>query len=194
MFQNAEKWNLLVQLHNYCKSLLLKAEELDPKHEFYFPPLIQQRDALDHIVRAEFALIYPDKLPKGKDGNPEPATEYAEKQMVKAIGHAYRAFFDAADWLSIIVRERIRGVLANYTRKTIYSVLPEYAEQLEPRIDQICLEIATLRKGKDIGHEGKVIDGVEQYIALINELEEHAMKIMQAQPRLDKVEFSGTTP
>ncbi|MBN1343291.1 MAG: hypothetical protein JXQ73_11460 [Phycisphaerae bacterium] len=188
MAQDGDKWRLIVQVHNMAKALLLKAEEVDPDHEFYYPPLIQQRDALDHIIRAQFALLFPEKLACGVNGQGQSPDEYAARQLDKALGHAYRALFDAGDWLSIIYRERIRGTLTEYSRKTMYSVLPEFSKDIEPRINELSSMIAELRAEKDIGNEGKLIDGPSTYIKLIDELEDLWRRVEQAKPRLDEAE------
>ncbi len=192
MFDDCEKWELIVVVHNTAKSLLIKAEEVDPDHEFYYPPLIQQRDALDHIIRAACAWLNPTELRKNPQGKPPNAAEYIERQMDKALGHAYRALFDAADWLSIVYRERIRETLSSYTTATIHAVLPDYHHVIEPRIEKICFEIAELRKGKDIGSAESITEGVQAYVKLIDELEAFLAKIRDARSKFDEVEFGQT--
>ncbi len=193
MFQDKEVWKLIVTVHNFTKMLLLKAEEVDPEHEFYYPPLIQQRDTLDHIVRAAFGILYPEKLPPDKEGNAQVPEKYARKQMDKSLGHAYRALFDSADWVSLRYRERIRETMGNYSRQTIRSVLPDYGGVIEPRIEEISLEIAELRKNKDIGNEGKMIREVERYKGLIDELEKYWEQLRQVRPELESREPGDTT-
>ena len=99
MFDNPQMWQTIVRVHNATKSLLIKAEEIDPSHQFFYPPIIQQRDALDHIMRAALAWIDPETI-KNNSGNLKDPSEYSKRQLDKALGHVYRAFFDAADWVS----------------------------------------------------------------------------------------------
>ena len=53
--------------------------------------------------------------------NPE---EYVEKNLDKALGHEYRAFFDTADWFSIQLRQKITNILSSYTSDTIHKTIP----------------------------------------------------------------------
>ena len=187
--QVSQNWKCLVKIHNYTKALLLMSEEIDLKHEFYYPPLIQQRDALDHIMRAMFAQTWPEEFEEefGPDGyKPD---EYTPRQLDKAIGHAYRALYDICDWLSIIYRERIREILGSYSRKTIIEKLPEFSTTTEPRIDTISIEISKLRGSKDIAKADEVIKGVSEYKALLIELEGYWRKVQEAVPELDSAEF-----
>jgi len=184
-----EKWGQIVRLHNVAKRLMLKSEEVDPDHEFYYPVVMQQRDAFDHVVRAHFAIVDPERFAK-TDRNPEQdPIEYALTQMDKALGHVYRAFFDAADWLSVVYRERIRDIMRCYSRSVVVAVLTDYNEVVEPRIEEISLAIAQIRSRKDIGGGPEIIDGVDEYVGLIQELEDHWATIRQAVPEMDRVEF-----
>ena len=189
MFGERKKWELLVKVHNYAKAIILKAEEVDPDHEFYYPPLIQQRDALDHIMRAAFAWLFPERMSDPEKESPPDPAEYASKQIDKALGHAYRVLFDAADWLSIIYRERIREYMSSYSPATVYAILPQYRASIEPRIEEICFKIAELRKAKDIGNTNAIVEGVDSYISLIDELEQYLATIRAAKGQLDSVEF-----
>lgn len=192
MFTDQDTWKLLVQAHNYTKFFLLKAEEIDPRHQFFYPPLIQQRDALDHIMRAAFARLYPEEYSslsdKDRDRESDP-DKYAERQLDKALGHAYRAMFDAGDWLGIIYRERVRELMAAYSVETINKVLPEFRPKVEPRIEAIGLETAALRGTKDIGNKKFLIKGAEEYKDLIDELEGYWQAAWGARASLDRQEF-----
>ena len=190
VFDDRDMWRLLVQVHNYAKGFLLKAEEIDPKHQFYFPPLIQQRDELDHIMRAAFAIVFEDEYKRdlAEDSKLSPA-KYAGRQLDKALGHAYRALFDAGDWLGIIYRERIRELMAAYSAETVVAVFPSFRTEIEPRVEQIGLETAALRSTKDIGNKKGLIKGADAYLDLVNELERYWLAVLESRPELDLQEF-----
>jgi len=192
MLNDQKKWNSLVKIHNCTKSILLKAEEIDQRHEFFFPPLIQQRDALDHIMRAMFALACPDEFTKTRGAEGTDIEAYATRQLDKAIGHAYRALFDAADWLSIVYREQIRQMLGDYSRQTIHSRFSDMAQCIEPRIDAISTRIAELRMEKDIGNDDQIIAGVVEYQNLLDELEQHWRRVRDMVPELERAEFASS--
>jgi hypothetical protein len=126
-----EPWRILVELHNRIKALLLFAEECEIEHRTFMAPVIQQRDALDHIMRAQAAEL----------GMREGGDDYIATNLDKALGHCYRAFFDIADWLSTRLRERILDALKPHSTACIREVLPEYYARWRPRIDEICREI-----------------------------------------------------
>jgi hypothetical protein len=190
MIDCLDHWTSIVKIHNMTKILVIRAEEIDPQHEFYFPIIIQQRDAMDHIMRAAYASFDPERI---KKSHPEISDikDYTKRQIDKALGHMYRAFFDAADWLSILYRERIRDVMSNYSSKTIYSVLPTYNEKIVPRIEEITSNIVAIRNSKDIGRNSELVDGVDRYATQIEELSQFLYEILNSLKKLDMVEFGS---
>lgn len=191
MYDNKDKWKLIVKIHNLTKTLVILSEELDPNHQFYFPIIIQQRDCLEHIVRAYYAWLNPESLKESKNGIFD-SKEYIERQLEKALGHIYRAFFDAADWISILYREQISEIMSIYSLKTINTVFPNYCKKITPKIDKISMEIANIRNSKDIAHTNEVFGGVDHYMDLIHELAICMDEVRGAQPELNKFELDET--
>lgn len=183
-----KKWDSIIFIHRHTKELVLRAEERDPEHEFYFPPLVQQRDTLDHIVRAEWACLHPEDLSDENRAEPE---KYAILQLDKALGHAYRGFFDIADWYGLRIREEIADILEPYSRGVIARVLPEQVKTYEPRINVICDEIAAIRNGKDIG-KSVLKDHVSEYVDVLNELDRILSLVRNARPDLDKAQEAAS--
>ena len=186
MLDHAKMWKTIVRVHNQTKALILFAEELDPQHDFFWPPLVQQRDTLDHIVRAQNALLtIEEKSPEEKTE----ASKYIDKQMDKALGHIYRAFFDVADWFSIIIRERIEAIVSQYSRSTILQELPDFAEIVDIPVENICETIAGLRATKDIGTPTDT--NIESYVATVNQLSEILKTVRSYQTKFDQVESAN---
>lgn len=96
-------WTKIVAVHLSLKQLIIKGEEFDKELETYVQPTLEQRSALDHICRAQAASL-------GLKDVDDPDT-YASQQLDKALGHLYRGYFDAADWFSISIRDRISETL-----------------------------------------------------------------------------------
>ena len=95
-----ELWKLIVLLQETVKALVIWAEENDvDKLETFLQPIKEQRDALEHLCRVKAAEL-------GLKTGGEDIDKYILINIEKAIGHLYRAFFDAADFLCIILRER----------------------------------------------------------------------------------------
>lgn len=160
----ADKWSRLVEIHNHAKSVFLCAEEFDPDFLEFVHPVMELRNGFEHIIRAKSAEL-------GLNGEADAKTaEYIPQSFDKAIGHEYRAFFDAADWFSVCIRNRITKTLKWYSHECIAAVLPDYYPKLRPRIDQTCREIAKIRGAKDIAKGKDLLAEVGKYRAAIDEL------------------------
>ena len=83
------------------------------------------------------------------------------------MGHEYRAFFDVADWFSIICRKRIYDIVKDYTYEQLCERYPGYQE-MKNRLYEISEEIATIRDKKDIS--GNIYDEVNHYQYALVEL------------------------
>lgn len=152
------QWDLLCQIHAYTKKYFLLAEEYNIEMRTFLQPMKEQRDAFEHVVRAYGKML---TSPEEKD--------YIEKNMDKAIGHEYRAFFDALDFLTVSIRKRISDELATYTYKEIIDIEPAYQEI---RKNLVCLpeQICELRNRKDIGNKDELLKLVLQYSEIADSL------------------------
>lgn len=185
------QWKKLVQIHNHAKSVFLLAEEYDPQSKDFIQPAMELRHALEHIIRA-----YASELNASSSGAEGRASEYAEQSFDKAIGHEYRAFFDAADWLSVSIREKMHQDLRPYSTECIAHVMPDYYSYLRPRIDSICGEIAVLRGAKDVargtdiedcvGRSDQLIGEVDRYRRVLNELLESYQTLQSRIPSMNE--------
>jgi hypothetical protein len=174
-------WKRIVEVHGHAKALTLRAEELDPQHEFFFAPVIQQRDAHDHILRAQSAEL---GLRSFED---TPALEdYVTSNLDKALGHEYRAFFDTADWLAILYREKILAALHRYSSESIAAVIPTYYQEIVPKVEKLHREIAAIRNGKDVGAGEGVLEQVQEYRSLLEGLDEDWCRIIDAKSGLEQ--------
>lgn len=179
-----ERWGRLIEIHNHAKSVFLLAEEFDPESKDFIQPAMELRHGLEHVVRAQAALL---KI--NSDAGVQ-SHEYVAHSFDKAIGHEYRAFFDAADWLSVRMRERITDTLAPYSHECIEAVIPDYYRNLRARVDQVCRQIATIRGAKDVarntdieakvGRSEEAIAEVGKYRTVIAELAEIDEKVQSS--------------
>jgi hypothetical protein len=160
MKSEADLWRKLVVVHNHVKEFILYAEELDLELATFVQPLLEQRSALDHLMRCQAAKF---------GVREDPPEGYQEKSLDKALGHLYRAFFDVADWMSINLRVRISSVLEPYSNECIQSVMPDYYKTIRPGIEALGIDIARIRGAKDIG-ESDILKEVEEYGGKIHEL------------------------
>lgn len=157
-----EKWSTIIELYQDLKHVTLLAEELEfESFKTFLQPVLEQRSALDHICRAmsSEAHMVEENV----------ASDYVSGNFDKAIGHLYRAFFDAADMLSILLRGRVLDVLEGFDVECITAVCPDYFKEVRPRVEQISAEIAGIRESKDIKVKA-AIDDVKCYDNLLDEL------------------------
>lgn len=94
-------WVKICILHNITKKYLLLTEEICETGQLFLQPLKEHRDAYDHIIRT-FSIDI-KQLPENFNRQ-----DYVLKNLNKAYGHEYRAFFDTADWLTYNLRQIIR--------------------------------------------------------------------------------------
>jgi len=160
----ADQWARLVEIHNHAKSVFLCAEEFDPGFLEFVQPVMELRNGFEHIIRAKAAEL-------GMNGEADAkGSEYVPQSLDKAIGHEYRAFFDAADWFSVCIRDRIAKTLDQYSHEHIVAVLPDYYTKLRPQIDQTSRDIAAIRGSKDISKDKDLLAEVASYRAAIDRL------------------------
>lgn len=159
----------MVSVHFYTKKYLLIAEEIAEQGELFLQPLKEHRDAFDHMMRCYGVFLVEDD-----SMSEEKKQEYIQKNLEKAFGHVYRAFFDTADWLTYILRKFIRIKLKDAGDEICKQNFDNYA-QIKKTINEVPFKVAELRGSKDIAKlnnqsENSVIKEVKEYIDIIEEL------------------------
>ena len=144
----------LQNIYNAYKKLFIQAEEKLEEMSFFVAPMLEHRDALDHLMRY-FSLT-----------NEKEITEEALRQLDKAVGHEFRAYFDVADYICITIRNKIAERLKGVSKKKIESVWQEYLD-IKQEIVKISDEIADVR----FGRRGKM--------ASVNEYEQVLKKVFR---------------
>ena len=173
-----ETWEKIIKVHQYAKSLSLKAEEFDSHLKTFLQPAKEQRDACEHIIRAMAGKFNLRDAPSDDD--------YILSNLDKALGHEYRAFFDTADWLGITIREKIQNMLAPYNNTCLTEVIPDYYKKIRPRIENITDEIAKIRESKDIPSSTDILPQVEEYKDKIQLLFEDYKTLIKCIPSLEE--------
>lgn len=142
-------WEEICELYNLTKKYQLLAEELAGSS--YIQPILEQKNALDHIIKAY--------LESSK------SMEEANKQLGGAKAHLYRAFWDVADWLSIICRESVYKLLRKKSPKKIADACPEYYSEIRKKLVDMPEAISDMRFKKD-----DKIQYVKEYCDILDEL------------------------
>ena len=80
---NYEIWLRIITIHQYAKDLLIKCEEID-SHQLsgFIQPFKEQRDALEHIMRAQAAFY-----DINDDISDDVKEKYINWNLEKALGH-----------------------------------------------------------------------------------------------------------
>lgn len=179
-FEEKERYIIeqMVYVHLYTKKYLLIAEEIAEEGELFLQPLKEHRDAFDHIMRCYSVILSDSSI------TDEKKYEYIKKNLEKAFGHVYRAFFDTADWLTYILRKWIRIKLINVGDKECIKKLDNY-EQIKKNVNEIPMKVATLRETKDVAklnnrEENTIIEEVDEYIKILDTLIEIRRQILLA--------------
>ncbi|MHA1684182.1 MAG: hypothetical protein ACTSUE_24815 [Promethearchaeota archaeon] len=162
------------------KEIMLISEELDTKRKSLPGPLVELRNALDHLMRvlgSKFRIDLNDDSRYGRDDvqlNPEDSEKYQEKNLDKLYGHIYRAGYDVLDYMGINIRDLIQKKMRFYSNSAKNQVFPEYHKEIVPKIYIISNKIAKLRMRKDV--DGSILikgkDNFEKYKKEVMELYE----------------------
>lgn len=157
-----EYWENICQIYFLTKHYLLLAEELSDEFDTFLQPLKEHRDAFDHVARVYGHNFLQNEI---KD-----IDTYCTANMSKAVGHVYRAFFDTADWLSYICRQKIRLLLQGKRYSDIVSIYPEY-DDLKGMLQSVPYAIAKIRNNKDVSDDPKeLVKEVNEYRIILDDL------------------------
>jgi len=126
------------------KELVSKAEEIDYNSGANIQINKEFRDALSHLIRVLGDIL----LTKGKKKKKEP--DYYAANIDKAIGHIYRAGYDAIDGIAISLRENI-NLISRFSSSVITHVIPNYAEKIA-KLDSFHESLIRHKENKDIGN------------------------------------------
>jgi len=171
-----ELWQTLVKLHIHTKSLVLLAEEIGEDLQTNLHIIQQWGYAHEHSMRAT-------GIQKGlKVGVDESEKESAIRDNLEsAIKHEYRAFWDAADWVSILYRDKIYKLLVPYSTQCIKDIIPEWYSEMQPNIQEINEKIAGFREQKDGAKSiNAKLDEAKEYRNKIDYLKECYKKVLKA--------------
>lgn len=161
--------NDLYNAYIESKRLFISAEEQLSQMSFFVAPLIEHRDALDHIMRYFYI--------KTTDG----LTDNAIKELDRALSHELRAYFDIADYVCIMVRQEINSSLKRISTRKIKKVWDDYVQTKE-RIVKISEDIAEIRNSRNSS-----LEHIKKYKVVVNEMFDiYKTYITNIEPRLRK--------
>lgn len=172
-----ESLKYLADLYTQAKSLVLYSEEVDPDSRSNIQVIKELRDAFDHLMRVVAARLS-DTPPPGSN-----QADYCDKNLEKAVGHVYRAAFDALDGTMLSVKEKVVEVLEGYPLSVVTEVIPDYWAK-KTRLNQLTANVAENRASKDVG--GNLASTFDRYVADTAELSTFHNELMKLGPTLDE--------
>jgi hypothetical protein len=172
----------ILEVHFRTKAIFIFAEELGVgDFKTFIQPIRELRDAHEHIMRATASRLEFGKHPK--------EASYQNDSLRSALNHEIRAFYDCADWMSVLLRKSIRTTLHIYSPECIRAALPQYFSTQKPHIELICGEIAKKRTEKDGGSASLTCEEVDLYDGLLDELKNIYQEIIHASSSLEEYHF-----
>lgn len=164
----------LTELYGHTKALLLYAEEVDPEFRSNLQAIKELRDAFDHTMRV-FLNIFSEE--KDKD------TEYGRKNLDKAIGHTYRAAFDALDGAVVSLKVKLVEIMAGFDTRAIREVVNNYWE-IKTHICNLEKNVAQHRGEKDI--KSNHAELFEKYVLDVDKLKEYYDIMLASGPAIEE--------
>ena len=168
----------LAELYTQAKGLILYSEEIDPESRSNLQVIKELRDANDHLMRVVAARLADNPPGGAKDAG----DEYCYSNLDKAVGHVYRAAFDALDGTILSLREKVAAILKAYPPDVIKTVIPEYWT-IRTSLDDLTTRIANNRATKDVGAD--ICTTLEQYVADTELIKGFYSRLLSAGPSLD---------
>lgn len=156
-----QNWKILCKIHILTKHYTLLAEEYNISLKTFLQPMKEQKDAYEHIIRA-YTRKYEKNILSEDD------IKYISKNIEKAIGHEYRAYFDTIDYLTICLRELITRELKGVSYRELIKYYPQYDEYKKFLLD-VPEQITLYREKKDIG-SNEMLNFASEYGKIVDNL------------------------
>lgn len=151
-----EYWERIFYVHLKTKELYILAEEYGSELKTFFLPINSLKNAYENIIR----VCANDYM--ARSGNGTFNEKYMMDNLRSALGNEVKAFFDTADFLSILLRKKISECLNGFTYPQIASVWDEYND-VRLQLIKINQEIADIRNHKSQNSDYYIDEDVEKY-------------------------------
>jgi hypothetical protein len=157
-------------LYSKTKKYILRAEQVDPESRSNIAIFKEQRDALDHVMRALWEYFE-------KGGEADGTYLYA--QIDNAKGHMFRAAYDALDGTGVSYKLRIDKAMLGISNDAISAVYPKYFDHLI-EIDELDKKLVEHRNAKD--EQRTKMSNLDDYCASIERLDELSKTVIGKTP------------
>ncbi len=149
-------WERIFYVHLKTKELYILAEEYGSELKTFYLPINSLKDAYENIIH----ICANDYM--ARTGNSPSNSSYVMDNLRAALGNECKAFFDTADFLSILLRKKINERLSGFTYPQIASVWDEYND-VRMELIRVNQEIADIRNKKSDSNDYYIDEDVESY-------------------------------
>jgi hypothetical protein len=176
--QLEKKFDALADAYQQAKTLILYVEELDISSRSNLQVVKELRDACDHIMRFFIS----------RKGKPSASDLIAIQDsnlgnIDKALGHIYRATFDALDGAILSVKHSINIELLRFPPHIIADVIKDYW-QIKLELNRLVMEITSIRDRKEVNENtGSLLN---EYVKNVHQMSEVYRKIIYSGPVLEE--------
>lgn len=151
-----EYWERIFYVHLKTKELYILAEEYGTELKTFFLPINSLNNAYENIIH----ICANDYM--ARTGNGASNEKYVLDNLRSALSNECKAFFDTADFFSILLRKKITACLSGFTYAQIASVWDEYND-VRRQIIQTNKEISEIRTRKSDTSDYYIDEDVEKY-------------------------------
>lgn len=170
---NNDELNKCIALFENVKALIIYAEEISVETNPQI--LLELRNSLDHLFRALAA-----EMQKSNDST------YIGKNLDKTYSHLLRTAYDVLDWIGVVLREDITEELRNFCPDTIMKVIPDYYNNIKPRMMDLSEQIGKIRDNKDVAIDND--EAFNEYLVFLKEFQKYRKQISLAIPSMVEIE------
>jgi hypothetical protein len=138
----------LTSLYHRVKLYVITSEKVSGENRLSAPAINELRNAFDHLMRIH-AVLYAGALDGPQQATLSPLV-YCQHNLSKAVGHVYRAGYDALDIISLSLLDSIERIRDGVSRLTLVTVFPNYSVELRQPLERAIQQCDVAKAGKDV--------------------------------------------
>ncbi|GAI94361.1 unnamed protein product, partial [marine sediment metagenome] len=142
----------LSEIYLEIKAILLLSEDEDINQRIILTCINELRNAFDHTMKT---------FSEG---------ESLEENFKKAVGHLYRAGFDAYEVISISIIKHIQDIRKNFSFEAIVTAYPDYYKKILPTIEKIKRAKVRARSNKTVKDNVSPEEHFKEYEKIVKDI------------------------
>lgn len=146
------------------------------------------RNSFDHLMRAKNVWRDVRNLPGSCSISP---FEYCCKHIDKALGHVFRAGYDALDILTSARLEEINFLRRPFSIAMFLNILPDYAQTIRKPIEHAISQCNSAKLTKDVESSSQEHLSYQAYCSALKKLNEVRELLYEHLPELSNIHEEG---